>query len=257
MAVRVWRCSGDGPPSGSRTRTAGQDHRRRRRVPGGREARRRRRRPRPRAGVGAAALPADSDGDRRRSARRDDRVPAAGRSRAPVARAPGRRPGRRARRILMWTFIRFLRIVALVFFVGGRADARRRCEPGGSRARGRHAPGRGPLRRRQHGRADGSDRHGAAMASRFSLGSSPTLQAKLALLALVLVSSWSVCTSCSRAGAVVLDARGVAADRMARRRADIRLNRQRAALVSTIAVWADEHRVGVGRGHVWCLPMPR
>ena len=150
--------AGDGPPGRGRARAPGQDHQRRGRAPGGREAGERRRDPRPGAVRAAAALPADAARDRRR-AELHDRVPAAagharpfldGGARAGTVRtAPGR-----GRAVDEWTVIRFLHVVALAFFVGGQLvlvvaivpalrgrDEDRRCGPwrgaSGSRARSR------------------------------------------------------------------------------------------------------------------------
>ena len=93
----------------------------------------------------------------------------------------------RARRTLMWTFIRFLHIVALVFFVGGQLMLVVAVSPA---VRGHEAA----MRRVAVRFGVGSTvalavliGTGAAMASHFSLWSNPTLHAKLALLMLVFV----------------------------------------------------------------------
>ena len=87
----------------------------------------------------------------------------------------------------MWTFIRFLHIVALVFFVGGQLmlvvavrPAVREHEAAMRRVAVRFGIGSAVALAVLIGT-------GAAMASHFSLWSDPTLHAKLALLVLVFV----------------------------------------------------------------------
>jgi uncharacterized membrane protein len=87
----------------------------------------------------------------------------------------------------MWTFIRYLHIVALIFFVGGQLTLAVAVAPV---VREHEAAMRAAARRFGIGSAVALAvliATGAAMASHYSLWSDPTLHAKLALLVLVFV----------------------------------------------------------------------
>jgi uncharacterized membrane protein len=87
----------------------------------------------------------------------------------------------------MWTFVRYLHIVALIFFVGGQLTLAVAVAPV---VREHEQAMRAAARRFGIGSAVALAvliATGAAMASHFSLWSDPTLHAKLALLVLVFV----------------------------------------------------------------------
>jgi len=95
-----------------------------------------------------------------------------------------------------WTVVRFLHILAIVFFVGGQLMLVAAVAPA-LRREGEHESMRSIARRfglGRHRRAGGAVRNRVAMASHFSLWSSPILQLKLMVLVLVGVLTVLACS---------------------------------------------------------------